>query len=287
MARTKALTMEQSTGAVKVDLKEAYAGVIAAVRKNTLSQAHKSRNYSGDPTAASLEFKRFVNSTAKDQGTARTNGKGDTIKADPITLNKNVHREIVEEARKFDVDTFGETVFARRADDHAQTMEYELDEAYFKAIEEEATAFTPSAAANTYLKKLEEMFVELEKTTNIYVRGGIKRADMICYLDPTEYSKVRDDLDSVGNPNVTTADEEFGMYHGVKIYSAVNMPATAKVQLIRVESVAQEANIYPYSEPTRIQQSNDMSSELFYDYGTKALTPDLMLKMADLEVSAA
>jgi len=285
MARTKALTVEQSTSE-KLELKEAYAGVIQAVRKNTLSQAHKSRNYAGDPTAASLEFKRFVNSTAKEQGTARTAGKGDKIKADPITLNKNVHREIVEEARKFDVDTMGETVFARRADDHAQTMEYELDTAYFAAIAADATAFTPSAAADTYLKKLEEMFVELEKTTNIYVRGGIRRSEMICYLDSTEYSKIRSQLDTQANTNVNTAEEEFGMYHGVKIYSTVNMPSDAKVELIRIESVAQEANVYPYSEPTRIPQSNDMSSELFYDYGTKVLTPDLMLKMADLEVSA-
>ena len=34
-----------------------------------------------------------------------------------------------------------------------------------------------------------------------------------------------------------------------------------------------------YGDPEKIQLSNDYAVRLFYDYGTKALTPDLIFKL--------
>ena len=41
-------------------------------------------------------------------------------------------------------------------------------------------------------------------------------------------------------------------------------------------AVAQPAVIYPYGEPEKIPLSNDYGVSMFFDYGTKALTPDLI-----------
>ena len=43
-------------------------------------------------------------------------------------------------------------------------------------------------------------------------------------------------------------------------------------------AVAQPVVSDPYSSPEKIPLSNDYAVSLFYDFGTKALTPDLILK---------
>lgn len=65
MARTQALSLLRAA-ATKADLKEIYGIVIDNVQKDTLSSALKSQAYTGNPAAGSAEFKRFVNSAAKD-----------------------------------------------------------------------------------------------------------------------------------------------------------------------------------------------------------------------------
>ena len=74
------------------DLAEVYGLVIDNVQKSTLSTALKSQQYTGNPAAGSVEFKRFVNSESKDYGTARTAGKGDKVKAPPTTVNLSQHK---------------------------------------------------------------------------------------------------------------------------------------------------------------------------------------------------
>ena len=102
MARTKAISLLSGTD-TPADLAEVYGLVIDNVQKSTLSTALKSQQYTGNPAAGSVEFKRFVNSESKDYGTARTAGKGDKVKAPPTTVNLSQHKEIVEEVAKFDL----------------------------------------------------------------------------------------------------------------------------------------------------------------------------------------
>lgn len=106
MARTKAISLIQS-GSTKVDLAELSGLVISNIQKDTLSQGLKSQAYTGNPASGSVEFKRFKNSASQPYGTARTAGKCDAITVPPTTVNLNTHKEIVEEAAKFDLDTFG------------------------------------------------------------------------------------------------------------------------------------------------------------------------------------
>lgn len=277
MARTKAISLIQS-GALKADLKELYGYVIKNVQKETLSSGLKSQAYTGNPAAGSVEFKRFANSTSNTYGTARKAGKGDAIVAPPTTVNLDQHREIVEECAQFDLDTFGVGgIMARRADNHVTTMASELDVSFFSTAAAAGTAFTP--AGNGLEAILEEYIQTLETVKNDYVRG-IPRNIMNLVCTPHFYGRIRDLLDTKENPNVDTAAEGFGMYHGVRVYSSINVPADQNAILMIDEAVAQPVVSYPYGEPEKIPLSNDYGVMLFYDYGTEVLTPDLVFTYA-------
>ena len=58
-------------------------------------------------------------------------------------MNLDTHREIVEEAAKFDLDTFGVgNIMARRADNHVDTVAAELDAAFFAKARTAGTKLT-------------------------------------------------------------------------------------------------------------------------------------------------
>lgn len=291
MARTKAISLIQS-GSTKVDLAEVSGLVIENIQKDTLANGLKSQSYTGNPTSGSVEYKRFKNSASQPYGTARTAGKGDAITVPPTTVNLNTHKEIVEEAAKFDLDTFGVgNIMARRADNHADTVASELDVAFFAQAKAEGTAYTPAVGA-TIDEKLEGIIQTLEGVKNDYVRG-VPRSMIRLVLDPVTYGQARSFLDkTVHNANVDTAAEEFAVFHGVRVYSSINLPIVAnasdstKTDTTRVicmieGAVAQPVVIYPYREPEKIPLSNDYGVSLFFDYGTKALTPDLIFHITE------
>lgn len=286
MARTKAISLIQ-TGTTKVDLAELSGLVIENIQKETVSSALKSQAYTGNPATGSVEFKRFKNSASNVYGTARGAGTGTAITVPPTTVNLNTHREIVEEAAKFDLDTFGVgNIMARRADNHVDTVASELDAAFFAQAKSEGTAFTTTL---TNIEEIiESMIQTLETVKNNYVRG-VPRNKIRLILDPVYYGKIRTYLDKgANNANVDSAAEDFAMFHGVKVYSSINLPVVASGTeqspttdtthaIIMIEgAIAQPAIIYPYAEPEKIPLSNDYGISMFFDYGTKALTPDLI-----------
>ncbi len=278
MARTQAISMLQAAGQ-KGELSEIYGIVIENVQKETLSSGLKSQAYTGNPAAGSVEFKRFVNSGSKEYGTARAAGKGDAITAPPTTVNINVHREIVEEIAKFDLDTFGVSgILARRAANHIDTMASELDTAFFKAAADAATALT--TAATTPLEQLEELILSVETVKNSYVKG-VNRNMINVVVSPAFYSSVRTKLDSLPASNVDTAAEEFATYHGAKVYSGLNLPEGVSALAMVYGAVAMPVVTNQYGDPEKIPLSNDYAVSLFYDYGAKALTPDLIFKLCE------
>ncbi|MEG0896490.1 MAG: hypothetical protein RSF73_03020 [Ruthenibacterium sp.] len=275
MARTNAISLLAGAG-TPATLSEIYGLVIDNVQKSTLSTALKSTQYSGNPAAGSVEFKRFVNSESKAYGTARTAGKGDKITAPPTTVNLSTHKEIVEEIAKFDMDTFGvAAVMARRADNHVLSMGTTLDRAFFTEAATAGTAFTPSAAATAIQDITEELIQTLETVKNEYV-DGVDRDMIDVVMSTQKYGDLRKFLDTQSQPNVNTAGEEFGIYHGVRIYSCTRLPAGKKAIAMVHGAVAQPVVSDEYGTPEKIPLSNDFASGLFYDFGTKALTPDLI-----------
>lgn len=289
MARTNAISLLAGTS-TPATLAEIYGLVIENVQKGTLSTALKSQQYTGNPAAGSVEFKRFVNSEAKDYGTARTAAAGDKVTVPPVTVNLSVHKEIVEEVAKFDLDTFGvSNLMRRRADNHARVMGASLDRAFFAEAAASGTAFTPASGLTAIQDIVENMIQTLETTSNTYV-DGVDRSLMALVLSPAQYGKLRTFLDTQSNPNVDTAGEEFGMYHGVRVYSCTRLPVTTSGEggtnkttttngiLMVNGAIAQPVVVNQYSSPEKIPLSNDYAVSLFYDYGTKALSPDLVLK---------
>lgn len=294
MARTKAISLIQS-GSTKVELSEVSGLVIQNIQKDTLSSGLKSQSYTGNQAHGSVEYRRFKNSAAQDYGTARTAGRGTALTIPPTTVNLSTHREIVEEAAKFDLDTFGVgNIMARRADNHVDTVAAELDSTFFAKAVEEGAAFTTSATAIEEI--VEAMIQRLETVKNDYVRG-VPRHLIRLILSPAYYGKLRSFLDKgVNNANVDTAAEDFSIFHGVRVYSSINLPVTITQNatqttktdtttthaVIMIDgSIAQPAVIYPYREPEKIPLSNDYGVSMFFDYGTKALTPDLIFHLSE------
>lgn len=278
MARTKAISLIQ-TGSTKVDLAELSGLVIGNIQKDTLASGLKSQSYTGNPASGSVEYKRFKNSVSQDYGTARSAGKGSAITVPPTTVNLNTHKEIVEEAAKFDLDTFGVgNIMARRADNHVDTVAAEFDTAFFQAAVDEGTAFTTT---ETDIEAIVEAFIQtLETVKNDYVRG-VPRNIMRLVCAPSFYGKIRNYLDkNANNANVDTAAEDFATFHGVRAYSSVFVPSTTNAIIMIDGAIAQPAVIYPYKEPEKIPLSNDYGVSMFYDYGTKVLTPDLVFHYA-------
>lgn len=261
----------------KMLLSEAYDGVIENVQKATISGQLKNTDLSGDPTAGTVEAKRFVNAKSNAYGTARGKGKGELIKGKPVTIPIDTDREFIEEVEQKDVSLLGvDGLITRRSANHAMQMTNELDRAFFAECVASGTQFTPSTEATAIQDIIEEAIVTLETLKNDYI-DGIPRNMLSVEVTPAVYSKMRKYLDEVvHNANVDTAAETFDRFHGVRFISTINMPAGCDF-IVQVDgSVAQPVRSQAYSAE-KIPMSEAYAIELFFYYGTKAVTPETIL----------
>lgn len=257
----------------KMLLKEAYDGVIENVQKGTVSSKIKNTDLSGDPTAGTVEAKRFVNASSQPYGTARTATKGTAVKGKTVTVPINVDREFVEEIEEKDIRLLGvDGLVAKRSANHAQRMVAELDTAFFAEGKNSGTQFKPAKAVTDIKDIVESAILQLEKLKNNYI-DGLDRSMLSITFDPDTYSAMRMYLDTVVNTNVDTTSEEFNMYHGVKCYNSNRLPSGVKFEIMMDESIAQPITSKPYSAE-RIPLSEAVAVEMFFYYGTKAVTPD-------------
>lgn len=257
----------------KMLLKEAYDGVIENVQKGTVSSKIKNTDLSGDPTAGTVEAKRFVNASSQPYGTARTAAKGTAVKGKTVTVPINVDKEFVEEIEEKDIRLLGvDGLVAKRSANHAQRMAAELDTAFFAEGKTSGTQFKPAKDVTDIKDIVESAILQLEKLKNNYI-DGLDRSMLSITFDPDTYSAMRMYLDTVVNTNVDTTSEEFNMYHGVKCYNSNRLPFGVKFEIMMDESIAQPITSKPYSAE-RIPLSEAVAVEMFFYYGTKAVTPD-------------
>ena len=257
----------------KMLLKEAYDGVIENVQKGTVSSKIKNTDLSGDPTSGTVEAKRFVNASSQPYGTARTAGKGKNVKGSTVTVAIDTNREFVEEIEEKDIRLLGvDGLVAKRSANHAQRMVAELDTAFFAEGKNSGTQFKPAQAVTDIKDIVESAILQLEKLKNNYI-DGLDRSMLSITFDPDTYSAMRMYLDTVVNTNVDTTSEEFVMYHGVKCYNSNRLPSGVKFEIMMDESIAQPITSKPYSAE-RIPLSEAVAVEMFFYYGTKAVTPD-------------
>lgn len=274
MARTNALSIVDSN-AVAQKLAESYGQVIENVRKSAVSERMKATLFSGDPLSGSVEFKRFVNATINNYGTARTAGQGDAIVADPVVVNITDDKEIVEEVAKKDVQMFGvDGLVDRRKANHAQMITSYLDNEFFGALEAVAVAHAGASGVTALEDKLEGLIQALETVQNDYV-DGIPREMIVVTLKPAIYGQLRNQIDTTSRPTIDGGQESINMWHGVQIESNFRQTSNALVAI--VGAVAQPVVVDQY-DAEKIPLSNDIAIELFASKGTKVLTEDLVFK---------
>lgn len=256
-------------------LDEAYAGVLENVQKTAVSSQIKNTELSGDPTAGTVEAKRFANSSSQAYGTARTAGKGNKVKGKTVTIPIDTDREFVEEIEQKDISLLGvDGLIAKRSANHAMRLAAELDTKFFAVGKQEGTAFTPSGVT-AIQDIIEQAIVTLETLKTDYI-DGLDRSMMSLTLDPTTYSAMRQYLETVVNTNIDTTKEEFYLYHGVKVFNSTRLPAKTKFELMIDGSIAQPVRSNPYSAE-KIPLSEAYAVEMFVYYGTKAVTPETIL----------
>ncbi len=257
----------------KAYLAELYGKVIENVNKELISARFKNTDLSGDPTAGSVEAKRFANAKSKAYGTARAEGKGDAVKAEAVTVPINQDKEIIEELEQKDVSLFGvDGVMDKRAVNHVQRMASELDSDFFLEGKNSGTKITPAATAIE--DELEEAIQVCENTKNDFV-DGVPRSMINLVCSTAYYGKIRTFLDKVSRPNIDSTAEEFMAYHGVKTFSSVHLPEGVEYEIMADGAIAQPVMSKEYKSE-KVPLSDAYAVELFYSYGTKAVMPDLI-----------
>ena len=279
MARIQSLAiLLEQTG--RDYLSELYGKVIENVEKGLISGPMKNRDLSGDPQSGTVEAKRFVNATAQNYGTARAAGAGNNVKARPVTVPIDTDREIVEEMEEKDIRLYGvDGVLERRARNHVQRMDAELDNAFFSCAATAAT--TVDITGLTDINDILEKVIQTCETTQNDFVDGVPRSMMNLVLSPAYYGRVRNNLDKqTNNANVDTAAEEFYTWHGVRTQSCVHLPSGCNLLLIVEGAVAQPVMSNPYSAE-KIPLSEAFAASIFFHYGTVAVMPDLIFKASD------
>lgn len=274
MARTDALSII-SSGSTKDKLAELSGKLIDSIQKNALSSKLKNTEYSGDPSTGSVEINRFANATLKNYGTARAAGNGDAIvNSGKVVINIDQDKEIVEEIAMKDVEMFGlPGIVERRVDNHASQMVVAIDKAFFTVAAAAATAVTTTGL--TDIEDIAEAAIQaVETVENDYVEG-VDRSEIVLTLNPAAYGKLRKYIDRV-DPG-TSGAEAVNIFHGVRVYS--NVRQSDAIIAMREGSVGQPVRVSDY-QPDLIPLSEDVAVTTFAHFGTKAVTPDLIFKVA-------
>ena len=275
MARLDALSIELTTTG-KDKLAEEYGKVIENLQHITLASRLKNTDLSGDPTSGTVEAKRFANITGQSYGTARTAGKGQYVKAQPVIIAINDDTEYLEEVEEKDLKTYGVGgLIERRTRNHQDALAVELDTKFFAEAVNSGTSFSATAGA-TIEDEIEEAIQKVETTKNDFV-NGVPRNMIEVVMSPAYYGKLRNKINSISNSNNlgVVPNYEEGIFNNVSVYSNVFLPQGINYVVMVKGAVAQPIMTSIYN-PTKIDLSDATAFGLFAYKGTKAVTPDLI-----------
>lgn len=255
-------------------LAELSKGVIENIQAGLVSFDMKNDELSGDPETGTLTAKRFANAEAQDYGTARSAGKGKKVKALEVAVKIDRDKEFVEEIEAKDIRMYGvDGLLQRRSANHALRAVSNLDREFFEVAYDNATEVEIDSSL-PISKKIDALINECKNTKNMFV-DGVEKTFMRLVLSSAWYSEIRDDIDKRSTPNVDTAAETFDRWHGVRVDESVHLPVGCDAILMVTGAVAQPVHFDAY-QAEKIQLSNAYGVSLFYNYGTEAVTPDLI-----------
>jgi hypothetical protein len=256
-------------------LAEKYGAVIQNIAKNTISGRIKNTNLSGDPSTGTIEAKRFSNTASKAYGTARSGGAGEKIKAKPVVIAIDTDRELIREVEQKDVRLYGvDGLVERQAAADEASVKRELERAFFAEAVNAGTAVTLEETA--IADKLEELVQTLETVKNDYV-DGVPRDVMHLALAPSLYGKARTYFDKVQDGGAH--GESFNLFHGVEVDSSTYLP-TDTLAVLQVKGSIAQPVMFTRQDAAKIPFSNAYAFGLFFSYGTKAVSEDLIFTVA-------
>lgn len=278
MPRIDALSIKLQGQEGNDKLAEEYGKVINNVMANTLSTRLKNQDLSGQPTAGTVEAKRFVNVSGNSYGTARSAGQGQKIKATPVVIAINDDTEYLSEVEEKDIMMYGVGgLIERRMAEHQRGLEAELEDKFFAEAVSEGTSFTPSAGNTAIEDEIEEAIQTIEKTKNAYVRG-VPRNMINVVMSNEYYGKLRNKINSISNSNGLgqVKNYEEGTFNNTKVFSSVFLPEGINYIVMIDGAVAQPIRTSEYA-PKKVELSDATAFGFFAYKGTKAVTPDLII----------
>lgn len=276
-SRLGSLSIELLGSEAKDKLAEEYGKVIDNISTETVAGKYSNKDLSGDPTSGSVEAKRFANVQAKPYGTARSGGAGQKIKAQNVVVPINDDVEYIEEVEEKDLQMYGvKGLIERRTANHGMVMEIDNDTKFFQAMADEGTEFTSTETAMN--KIVSKAISTMRKTKNNFVNGVPLQLIKIAFSEDA-YNEMRDYLDTTAKSNIDTSIGEIGKFHGVEVFSTVNLPDGYDFIVFVDGAVAQPKHPVIYN-PAQIGLSKAIGFGLFVDMGTKCVTPDLVLTKA-------
>lgn len=278
MARIQSLAILASNAGNDF-LAEQYGVVIDNIIKGTISSQLKNKDLSGDPTTGTVEAKRFCNSKANPYGTARAGGKGDKVKAKPVTVAIDRNDEIIEEVEEKDTSLYGvEGLVARRVNNHEMVMTKGLEKDFFACAAANCEVFTTAESA---IEKIVEAAVQkVEKTKNEFV-DGVPRELIRVILDTAPYGELSEYFDKLPNAGgYNTADGKVRTFHRVKCYDSTDLPEGVKFIVMVDGAVAQPVKT-SICNAAKIPFSDAYGFGIFYYHGEKSVMPDLTLTYTD------
>lgn len=276
MARLDALSIELVTSG-KDKLAEEYGKVIDNLQHITLASRLKNTDLSGDPTSGTVEAKRFKNISGNAYGTARTAGKGQAVKAQPVVIAINDDTEYIEEVEEKDLKTYGVGgLIERRTRNHQDALAVELDTKFFAEAVNAGTSFTASVGASIE-DEIEEAIEEIETTKNNFV-NGVPRNMIEVVMSPAYYGRLRNKINSISNSNNLgiVPNYEQGTFNNVNVYSNVFLPQGINYVVMVKGAVAQPI-MTSIMNPEKVQLSDATAFGLFAYKGTKAVMDDLII----------
>lgn len=273
MAENSLSILLQTNPSAKDTLAEEWGKVIENLQKETIASQLKNQDLSGDPSAGVLNAKRFANAVEKAYGTARSGHRAEKIKALPVAIPIDDDKEWLEEVEEKDLALYGvEGLISKRTANQGKSLERYFERKFLNVSVLAGAVHTISSL--NIEDKVEELIQKVEVVKNDFV-DGVSRDMIALVVRPSIYGLIRNKIDAVQNANITSAIGEFGVFHGVLVFSSVYLPATVDYLVMAKGAVAQPIKL-SILNPSPIQLSEATAFGAFTYSGTKAVMSDLI-----------
>ena len=275
MARQASLNIADYTNQETMDnLAEVLDGVIENIQTSAVSEVLKNTNGSGDPEGGSVEYKRFANAELKAKGTARTEGKGEKVKAKPIIVNLDDDKEIVEELQIKDVKLYGiDGMAEKRKANFAKRVIAYLDRKFFAEAVNAGTQFNVGSLT-TAKEIIDAMIVSAKETQSDFI-DGIDAEDLALVVNGTYRKELKNDLDEL--PNGTAPQNgRIGMYDSLEVFETNRLPSGINAVVMLKGSIAEPRTISDY-QAEKVPFDDAIALETFIYSGVQALSPEAII----------